>query len=261
MSLNSPFVARVHLPVTPECVPLRDNNRTAMNWSHHAYGLFHLAWLGGIAGSSIALSLLCRKGVLRFEYVRAALICFLAGGELQRYFKDGMDFPHHLPLNLCNVTTWVAVLACLRLYPVAVEFTYFAGLAGAGMALITPDMGSDWPVRFFMNHGALLVAASALVFGRIAPLREGALWRASGCTLLYLAFVGVFDWAFKTNYAYLRKKPGVTTLLSFLGQWPFYIFAMMAVAFLIYWLLWLPARPRVPKREAIPGAAHSEASA
>jgi hypothetical integral membrane protein (TIGR02206 family) len=204
---------------------------------------------------------LCREGLLRLLYVRAALICFLAAGELQHYFKDGVNFPHHLPLNLCNITTWVAVLACLRLYPVAVEFTYFAGLAGAGMALITPDLGSEWPVRFFMNHGALIVAASALVFGRIAPLREGALWRASACTFLYLVFIGVFDWAFKTNYAYLRKKPGAATLLSTLGQWPYYIFGMMAVAFLIYWLLWQPVRPGKSRRGSIPVEVHSEASA
>jgi hypothetical integral membrane protein (TIGR02206 family) len=240
---------------------LRDNSPTNMNGSPHTYGLFHLVWLAGIATTSIALSILCRKNLLRQEYVRAALIFLLVGGELQRYFKDGMDFPHHLPFNLCNITTWVAVFACLRLYPVAVEFTYFAGLAGAGMALITPDMGSDWPVRFFMNHGALVVAASTLVFGRIAPLREGALWRASACTALYLALVGVFDWAFRTNYAYLRKKPGATTLLSVLGQWPYYIFGMMAVAFLIYWLLWLPVRPGKTKRGPIPVSAHSEASA
>jgi hypothetical integral membrane protein (TIGR02206 family) len=240
---------------------LRDNSPTAMNGSPHLYGLFHLAWLTGIAGTSIALSSLCRRGLLRDQYVRAVLVCLLVAGELQHYFKDGLGFPHHLPLNLCNITTWVAVFACLGLYPVAVEFTYFAGLAGAGMALITPDMGSEWPVRFFMNHGALIVAASVLVFGRIAPLGEGALWRASACTLFYLAFIGVFDWAFKTNYAYLRKKPGASTLLSVLGQWPYYILGMIAAAFLIYWLLWLPVRPRKSKRGSIPVAEHSEASA
>ena len=232
-----------------------------MSSSHHAYGLFHLGWLAGIVGLSIALSLLCRKGLVRHQYVRAALICLLVAGELQRYFKDGVAFPNHLPLNLCNITTWVAVLACLRLYPIAVEFTYFAGLAGAGMALITPDMGSEWPIRFFMNHGALIVTASALVFGRIAPLGELAYRHACVCTLLYCGFVGVFDWAFKTNFAYLRSKPGVTTLLTAFGPWPYYIFGMIAIAFLIYWLLWQPVRPRKAEREAIPGAVRSTASA
>jgi hypothetical integral membrane protein (TIGR02206 family) len=232
-----------------------------MTWSPHAYGLFHLEWLAGITGTSIALALLCRHARVPQTYVRAALACLLVGGELQRYFKDGMNFPHHLPLNLCNITTWVAVLACIRLTPGAVEFTYFAGLAGAGMALLTPDMGAEWPIRFFMNHGALIVTASALVFGRVYRLRQGAHLRAFAWSFAYLVFVGLFDWAFKTNYAYMRKKPGVTTMLNVFGPWPYYIFGMILIGYLIYWLLWQPVRPRDRERESIRGGAHSEASA
>jgi hypothetical integral membrane protein (TIGR02206 family) len=229
-----------------------------MNGSAHVYGPSHLAWLAGIAGTSIAVSFLLRRGLLRQQYVRAVLVCLLIGTQAYR-FRGGMDFPHHLPFQICNLTAWVAVIACLGLYPVAVEFTYFAGLAGAGMTLLTPDMGSD--LLFFVQHGVLIVAASALVFGRIAPLREGAMWRAYGCSVLYLAFVGVFDWATGANYAYLRKKPGAATLLSVIGQWPYYIFGMMALGLLIYWLLWLPVRPGSRKREPIRVGAHSEASA
>jgi hypothetical integral membrane protein (TIGR02206 family) len=221
------------------------------------YPLSHLAWLAGIAGTSIALASLLRRGLLGQQYVRAVLVCGLVCAQAYR-FRGGMDFPHHLPLQICNLTSWVAVIACLGLYPAAVEFTYFAGLAGAGVTLLTPVA----PDRlFFVQHGVLIVAASALVFGRIAPLREGAFWRAYGYSVLYLAFVGVFDWATGANYAYLRKKPHEATLMNVFGQWPYYILIMMAVGLLIYWLLWLPVRPGRRKREPIPAAEHLKASA
>jgi hypothetical integral membrane protein (TIGR02206 family) len=212
--------------------------------SRHIYGLSHLLWLSGIAATSIVLSAGCRAKIIPERYLRAVLICLLAGGELIRYYTDGFHFPNLLPLNLCNITAWVAVIACLTLSPLAVEFTYFAGFVGAGMALITPDMGSTWNTRFFVNHGAIILAASVLVFGRLAPFRKGAVWRAYGFFALYIGLVGLFDWKYGANYAYLNQKPGTGSLLSLLGPWPFYVFAAGFVALAFFLLLWLPARPR-----------------
>lgn len=211
--------------------------------SHQIYGLSHLLWLAGIVAMSILLSIACRRNLLPQRYVRAALACLLAGGELMRYYTDRFHFPDLLPLNLCNITAWVAVIACLTLSPVAVEFTYFTGFVGAGMALITPDMGSEWHTRFFVNHGAIIVAGSVLVYGRLAPLGPRALWRAFGCFLAYCALVGLFDWKFGANYAYLCTKPGANSVLSLLGPWPFYLIWAFPVALGLFWLLWLPARP------------------
>jgi len=219
----------------------------------HVYGLSHLLWLAGIAAASILLSAGCRANLIPQRSLRAALFCLLAGGELMRYYTDGFHFPDQLPLNLCNITAWVAAIACLTLSPLAVEFTYFAGFVGAGMALITPDMGSVWHPRFFVNHGAIIVAGSVLVYGRLAPLEKGAVRRAYGFFALYIGLVCLFDWKYGANYAYLSHKPGTGTLLSLLGPWPFYVFAAGAVALALFLLLWLPARPRgKPGRLKIP---------
>jgi len=217
--------------------------------SHQIYGLSHILWLAGITCMSILLSMACRRNLLPQWYPRAALACLLAGGELMRYYTDRFHFPDLLPLNLCNITAWVAVVACLTLWPVAVEFTYFAGFVGAGMALLTPDMGSIWHTRFFVNHGAIIVAGSALVYGRLSPLRPGAVWRAYRCFALYIGLVQIFDWKYGANYAYLNKKPGVGTLLDLFGPRPYYVFVAGAVALFLFWLLWLPARPRGTARQ------------
>jgi hypothetical protein len=81
---------------------------------HHVYGLFHVTWLAGIVATTIALSMLCRAKLVPHLVIRIALTCLLVGGELLRYLTADIRFPGTLPLNLCNVTTWVAVIACLR---------------------------------------------------------------------------------------------------------------------------------------------------
>jgi len=207
-------------------------------------GLAHLAWLMGIATVAVLLSVLCRRERVPTQAVRIVLACGLAACELIRYYTDGLQFPKNLPLNLCNVSAWVAVIACLTLAPAAVEWVYFAGLSGASMAVLTPDMGAHWPPRFFITHGALIVAAIVLTYGRIAPLRAGAVWRAYGQFAAFTISIWIFDGLFAVNYMYLCTKPGQASLFSLLGPWPTYVFGAGAVALGLFWLLWLPARPR-----------------
>jgi hypothetical integral membrane protein (TIGR02206 family) len=203
-------------------------------------------WLGAIAALSVVLSILCRRGQISKGALRIALVLLLVGGELQRYFHDGVGFPDRLPLHLCNVTTWVAVLALLTLSPLASEFTYFCGLAGAGMAVITPDMGSHWPARFFISHGGLILTAVVLAAGRIVPIRRGAPFRAYGLFAVYIGLTGIFDWRFGANYAFLAYKPSFSSLIDLLGPWPVYIGTLGAIAAGLFWLLWLPLRPKSP---------------
>lgn len=221
------------------------------------FGLAHLLWLAGTAATAGILVAVCGRNRAVAPAIRISLAAILAGGELMRYYTDGLPFPYGLPLNLCNISAWVAVLACITLAPLAVEFVYFNGIAGAGMAILTPDMGHDWPVRFFVDHGALI--AAAMVLAKLSPLRRGAVWRAYGLFSLYIGAIGVFDWIAKANFAYLCRKPNVS-LMDFLGPWPVYILGAGAVALLLFWLLWLPVKPRRGTSQAIASQRASESA-
>src|SRR5206468_2227502 len=113
-----------------------------------------------------------------------------------RYSHEGVRLPN-LPLQLCDVSMWATALACITLVPAIAEFAYFAGIAGAGMALLTPDLWSPWPtypaVYFFLAHGGIVIGAVVLVYGGIAPLRHGAVWRSFGILVVYAAVVGTFN--------------------------------------------------------------------
>jgi len=208
------------------------------------FGLLHCSLLALIAAVCVALCLLCRRRPGTGRPVRLALGYGLAVNEfiwwIFRYSHEGVHLVN-LPLQLCDATVWV-------------EFDYFAGIAGAGMALLTPDLWSPWPtypaIYFFLAHGGIVMVCTVLVFGRIAPLRPGAVWRAFGLLLLYALLVGLFDAFSGANYMYLRTKPHQQSLLNLLGPWPFYLIPGAALALGLFWLLWLPAPQRRPRSVA-----------
>ena len=215
------------------------------------FGPVHLALLAAVLLLALGLARLCKTRPAWRRPVRLALGFGIMLNEFVwwgfRYHREGVHLPN-LPLQLCDVTLWMAVLGCLTLWPAIVEFAYFAGIAGAGMALLTPDLYWPWPsypaIYFFLAHGGIVIAVMVLVFGGIAPLRRGAVWRSFAILLAYAALLGVFDGLTGANYMYLRHKPNGASALDVFGPWPLYLVGGAAAGLALFWLLWLPARPR-----------------
>jgi hypothetical integral membrane protein (TIGR02206 family) len=215
------------------------------------FGPLHLSLLAAIAAAAIALAWLCRRGALPVKATRWTLGLALACNELvwwiYRYKKEGIH-KGNLPLQLCDAAIWISVLACLTEAPVIVEFAWFAGLAGAAMALLTPNLISPWPaypaLYFFAAHGGIVICVAVLVFGSGRRFSSGAVWRSFGLLLLYAALVGLVDWALGSNYMFLIHKPEAASILDRMGPWPWYLCGGGALGLALFWLLWLPVRPR-----------------
>ena len=214
------------------------------------FGTIHLCLLAAIAVFTGVVSLLCRNGRLPVRTVRLVAGSAIVVNELIwwafRYSHEGFHL-WNLPLQLCDVTLWMSALACFTLNPRVVEFAYFGGLAGAGMALVTPDLWTPWPsypaVYFFLAHGGIVFIVCVLVFGRISPLQAGSVWRAFGMLLAFAAAIGAVNALTGANFMYLCRKPRGTSPLDAFGPWPNYLAAGAVLALALFWLLWLPARP------------------
>lgn len=214
------------------------------------FGPLHFTLLAFIAVLCVVLSVMLRRGRIPARAVRLAIGWGIIVNELiwwcYRYGHEGIHL-WNLPFQLCDVTLWASAIACLTLASPLVEFAYFGGLAGAGMALITPDLWSPWPsypaIYFFLAHGGIVLAVAILVFGRVCPLRTGAVWRAYGMLLAFAAVVGTVNAFTGANFMYLCRKPKAGSLLDAFGPWPNYLFVGAVVALGLFWLLWLPVRP------------------
>ncbi len=215
------------------------------------FGAAHVFFICAIAVLAVALSWHCRRKPASARRVRLFIGWSILINEVVwwvfRYSHEGLHATN-LPLQLCDLTLWLAVVATLFARPAVVEFAYFAGIAGAGMATLTPDLWTPWPsypaLYFFLCHGGIIIAVAVMVFGNIVPLRPGAVWRAFGWLLAYAAAVGAVNAITGANYMYLNHKPKGASPLDSFGPWPIYLLVGGAVALMLFWLLWIPVRPR-----------------
>jgi hypothetical integral membrane protein (TIGR02206 family) len=210
----------------------------------------HLAILAAVPLAAGALSALSRRRPGAARPIRLGLASALALVELAAYARAAaagvLRPPHGLPLDLCDVTPWITAWALVARGQWALEIAWFLGLGGAGMAVLTPDVGAEpvsWEAAlFFLSHGGVAVSALFLALsGALRPRRDAWL-RAFLWVNAFGALVALFNWRFGTNYMYLREKPASGTLLDLLGPWPWYVVAVEPVALLLLFLLDLPFR-------------------
>jgi hypothetical integral membrane protein (TIGR02206 family) len=151
-----------------------------------------------------------------------------------------------LPLHLCDIAPLVAAVALWTRWAPAAEIAYFWGLAGATMALLTPDLafapGSFLFTQYVLEHGLTVMAALLLPIGLGLGPRPGALVRGALATAALAVVAGTADALTGGNYMYLRHAPESPTLLSLLGPWPWYILGAAVIALALLALLELPFR-------------------
>ncbi|WP_169746921.1 TIGR02206 family membrane protein [Edaphobacter aggregans] len=208
----------------------------------------HLAILTTVPALAAALVAIERRVSSGCKRIRIGLAMVLLLNSIVWYgylaVRGLLIFPANLPLELCDVTLLLMILALLTHRTTIFDLAYYGALAGTSMALITPDLWEPFPslatVQFFVTHGLVVTSALYLVWSGQARPRPRSIWRAMLGLNLFAAITGAFNFTFKTNYLYLRAKPENPSLLDSLGPWPWYIVASEGVALGLFILLYLP---------------------
>jgi hypothetical integral membrane protein (TIGR02206 family) len=114
------------------------------------------------------------------------------------------------------------------------------------MAMLTPDIGAQFPsyiaIKFLLAHGGVVMAILFLVWSKSARPRINSWWKALLWLQVYAGVIGIFNLIFQTNYFYLCQKPASSSLLDYLGPWPWYLVAGEGLAILFFFSLWMPFR-------------------
>ena len=141
---------------------------------------------------------------------------------------------------------FIGAYALLTRRQLAFELLYFWGCAGTAAALLTPDLGHDFPhyrfLFYFAQHGTIVVAAVLLAAGCGMRTRSRAPLHAWLFLNGYAALVAVLNALADTNFLYLREPPGSASPLDWFGPWPSYIIVVELVALALFYLLSLPVR-------------------
>jgi hypothetical integral membrane protein (TIGR02206 family) len=163
-----------------------------------------------------------------------------------RISHHNLSFPDHMPFELCDASMALTVISLFVLRPILFDLAYYWALAGASMALLTPNLHEPFPsfgsVQFFVSHGLTVAGVLYLVWSGQARPRPWSVAHAMIGVNVFAAIVGPFDYLYKTNYFYLRSKPANPSLLDFLGPWPLYILGTEVIATALFLLLYLPVK-------------------
>lgn len=224
-----------------------------MTSNFRLFGPVHLLILGAVVLLAAGLAVIQRKLLPGTKVLRLGLAITLLADSVVFYgyqiTHGQLTFPDHLPLELCDASLCLVVIALFTLNRAVYDLAYYGALAGATMALLTPNLWEPFPsfgtVQFFVAHGLIVAGALYLVWSKLVRPRPGSVLRALLGINVFAAFVGAFDVIFKTDYMYLRAKPQNASLLDYLGPWPWYLVAAELVALIVFGLLYVPFRKPV----------------
>ena len=223
--------------------------------------LWSPAHLAAIATTALAAALLVagarRRGDAFSLPVRRALALVLlagfAGEQLARALRGDWSAEVNLPFQLSDAVTLVAVAALWRPAPPLVELVYFWALSASVLAVVTPDLGEDFPdllyFTYFATHSGAIAAACVLVFGERRAPGPGAVRRVYALTAAFAACAAVATLASGGNYMFLRRKPVHGSLLDVMGPWPLYILAGAVLGLLLFAALAALARAALADRD------------
>ena len=175
---------------------------------------------------------------------------------MQVYYQlepGGFRLGSSLPLELCDIANFTAVIALATRNRVATAFTYYVALSLSVQAVLTPALGQSFPsLRFFgfwVLHLMVVWAAAYLTWG----LGFRPTWRLYGVTsalaLVWVVVAFSVNKLLDTNYGYLLRKPSSASLFDLLGPWPVYVIASILIVLagwaLVMTLPWYLVRSRV----------------
>ena len=216
------------------------------------FGTVHLAILCSVVVLAGVIAVIQRRLTRGTRWVRLGLGSLLVLDSFVYYgylaYRGQLTFPDHLPLELCDASLFLTIFALFTLNRAVYDLAYYWALAGATMALLTPNLWEPFPsfgtIQFFVDHGLIVASILFLAWSGLMRPRAWSVVRAMLVLNILAVFIGAFDYFYKTDYMYLRAKPQNASLLDLLGPWPWYIVATEFVALLLFVLLYLPFRRR-----------------
>ena len=156
-----------------------------------------------------------------------------------------------LPLHLCALGVWLGGLMLVTGSRALFSVLYFTSLAGAAVALLTPDIGAFgfphyryW--QFFISHGLVVAAPMWMTFVEgMRPTRRD-LVRTTVLVNVYAGFVFVVNSLVGSDYMFINGKPTTASPLDLMPLWPWYLLIMEALLLVVFVLLYLPWVGRDP---------------
>ena len=212
--------------------------------------------------------------LLGFSHITFTTLCFLVIIFLPRLFVHKSDFSRHsliatiislmlinhgmdfyyegyrdqlklgLPIHLCDFSSVAIILYFFTKRREFFLFAFFAGISGAGMAMLTPDSEYGFPnihyVRHMIGHAMILLGVSyAIIIDNQRPYLKDVHKTLFILSLLLLLMYFVNDLLGPpANYWYVAEKPPGLNVTSFMRDAPYHMVDIYILAVIVCYLIY-----------------------
>jgi len=189
------------------------------------------------------------KSDLSKKVLVVSMVSLILINQGMDFFREGYglnDWKLGLPLHLCDFSSAAIILYFITKRREFFLFAFFAGISGAGMALLTPDTLYSFPhidyIRHMVGHSMIIMGVSyAIAIDNQRPyLRD--VHRVLVVVTIFLLLMYPINYILgpPANYWYVIEKPPGFNVTEFMSDPPYHMIDIYMLAVVVCYLIYLP---------------------
>jgi hypothetical integral membrane protein (TIGR02206 family) len=216
------------------------------------FGNVHLITMAIIVLVAVFLPLVCKNQSISNKSLISKIIAFiiLLHVIISPYkdlylLQNPYNWKEILPIHMCDLSEIFLAAFLLGGPKILYKCAFFWGLAGASMAIITPDIPViDLDYAFFMiGHGMIVIG---IMYATISlgnrPYAKDILTVSAITAFVLLPIVYLINLILgePANYWYLIAKPAGASLMDAFPEPPFHLLITTPLAIAMFYLIYIP---------------------
>ena len=189
------------------------------------------------------------KSDLSKKVLVISIISLILINQGMDFFREGYglnEWRLGLPLHLCDFSSAAIILYFITKKREFFLFAFFAGISGAGMALLTPDTLYSFPhidyIRHMVGHSMIImgVAYAIIIDSQRPQLRD--VHRVLFVVSIFLLLMYPINYLIGSpaNYWYVIEKPPGLNVTGFMREAPFHMIDIYILAVIVCYSIYLP---------------------
>lgn len=178
-----------------------------------------------------------------------AIVVLILTNQSLDFYREGYGIGNWklgLPLHLCDFSSASIIIYFFTKRREFFLFAFFAGISGAGMAILTPDVKYSFPhidyLRHMIGHSMILLGvAYAIVIDNQRPQLKD-VHRVLGVLSVFLLLMYPINnlLGSPANYWYVAEKPPGFNVTDLMRDAPYHMIDIYILTVVICYLIYLP---------------------
>ena len=178
-----------------------------------------------------------------------AIVVLILTNQSLDFYREGYGIGNWklgLPLHLCDFSSASIIIYFFTKRREFFLFAFFAGISGAGMAILTPDVKYSFPhidyLRHMIGHSMILlgVTYAMIVEGQRPQLKDVHRILILLSILLLLMYPINYLLGPPANYWYVFEKPPGFNVTEWMREAPYHMVDIYLLAVIVCYLIYLP---------------------